>query len=140
MTWRYRSEMGDDCGWSSEGPVTARVLMTGRLEGHREEVTEAEVGGCRPPGQGLWPASRSSKKKQILLLESPQKGDSLVTAQFVPARPLLDIQNCEVIDVLFEAIGYVVTCYSSPRKPHSTPPSRSSTWIGGGGAPATRPR
>lgn len=32
-----------------EGPVTARVLMTGRLEGHREEVTEAEVGVTQAP-------------------------------------------------------------------------------------------
>ena len=31
-----------------EGPVTARVLMTGRLEGHRE-VTEAEVGVTQAP-------------------------------------------------------------------------------------------
>ena len=40
-----------------EGPVTARVLRTGRLEGHREAVTtEAEVGVT----QGLRPRTMAS--------------------------------------------------------------------------------
>lgn len=65
------------------GPtVTARVLMTGRLEGHREEVTEAEVGVMQTRPRTV--AQPQLKEETDPALE-PQKRTVLLQLNFSPA-------------------------------------------------------
>ena len=119
------------------GPVTARILRTGRWRTTEKRWQQKQrLDWGRALRQGLWPASRSSKKEADPSLEPPEGGQACYTS---PVRPLLTTELWDNKCVLCEAIWHEVTCYSSPRKLIQAHPPEVPPWLWWRG-PVTGPR